>query len=248
MSDADAAVPADDGALERLLRERRSGPPAPDETTPWDFVYQWSPAVVEKRVWPIVSRLLLDADEMVRARAVEFVRLWRNGAAMTTPRLLDVAQRHAALFADQRPEGIPLRDEMAHALADRSSRGDGPQIASVLKRLAADEPVGGGAASVLGEQAPEFVTAQVKRWGDGAIDWLEEAARTLAMFRRDAILPFLTAARGLSDGNRERLVAAVDAYVKRDDALATTIAQTEGLPPPTQPAPSTAECRRAIGL
>jgi hypothetical protein len=134
------------------------------------------------------------------------VRLWRDGAATTTPRLLDVAERSQALFADQRPEGLPLRDELGHALADRATAANAPQIARLLERLAADEPVGGGAASVLGEHAPDFVAAQAKRWRDGAIDWLEEAARTLAMFRRDAILPFLI--RGsrkgeLSEGQAE---------------------------------------------
>jgi hypothetical protein len=244
----DEPVPADDGALERLLRERRQGPPPPGEVTPWDFVLQWPQQVLEQRVWPIVSRLLVDDDDLIRARAVELVRLWRDGAGLTTPRLLAVAERNAALYADQKPEGVALRDELGHALADRASGGDGARIGRILERLAANALVGGGAASVLGEHAPDFVTAQAKRWGDDAIDWLEEAARTLAMFRRDAILPFLTAARGLSQANRERLVAAAESYVKRDDALAATLAKTEGLPPPARPAPTTDECRHAIGL
>jgi hypothetical protein len=119
MSDGKEELPADDRALERLLRDRRFGPPDPDAVTPWDFARQWSPAVVENRVWPIVSRMMLDADELVRARAVEFVRLWRDGAALTTPRLLEVAERHPSEFGDQRPEGLALREVMAHARAHR---------------------------------------------------------------------------------------------------------------------------------
>lgn len=246
MSDFD--VPADDGALERLLREQRLGPPGPDESTPWDFVRRWPDDVVRRRAWPIISRLLVDADETVRARAVEFVRDWSDGAAVTTPRLIEVAERNAAAFGDQRVEGVTLRHTLAHALANRAGGGQGPRVAAALKRLAANGPVGGGAASVLGEYEPAFVTAQVQRWGDGAADWLEEAARSLAMFQRDALLPFLQAVRALDAGNRQRIVAAVESYIKRDDAQAGALARAEGLHPPSRPAPSADECRRAAGL
>jgi hypothetical protein len=246
MSSADEDPPADDAVLERLLRDRRFGPPGPGEATPWDFVQRWPQRVLHDRVWPIVSRLLLDKDALVRARAVEFVRLWRDGAALTTPTLMTTAEQHASEFGDQRPEGLPLREMLAHALADRAAgSGEGRRIAGILKSLAAQEPVGGGAAAVLGEYEPGFVTVQAKRWGDGAID---EAARSLALFQRDAILPFLTAARSLGEANRERLAAVVEAYVRRDDSQATTMARAEELPPPQNPAPSPAECRRALGL
>src|SRR6266850_2351685 len=101
MAGRDEAVPADDRALEALLRERRFGPPDPDDATPWDFVRRWPDATVRGRVWPIVSRLLTDGDDVVRARAVEFVRDWSEGAALTVPRLLEVAERHAGQFGDQ---------------------------------------------------------------------------------------------------------------------------------------------------
>ena len=101
---------------------------------------------------------------------------------------------------------------------------------------------------MLGEFEPTFVITQVGRWGDEAIGWLEEAARSLAMFQRDSIVSFLEAARHLGDEARTRLLAAVEAYVKRDDAVAATLARGEGLAAPARPAPTTDDCRRAIGL
>ena len=70
MSGPDLELPADDRALEALLRDRRFGPPGHDEATPWDFVRRWPDATVRSRVWPIVSRLLLDGDELVLRVAV----------------------------------------------------------------------------------------------------------------------------------------------------------------------------------
>jgi hypothetical protein len=53
----------------------------------------------------VISRLLLDADPVVRERAVEFVRGWDDGAALTAPRLIEVASQHAELYADQASKG-----------------------------------------------------------------------------------------------------------------------------------------------
>ncbi|HEY2748602.1 MAG TPA: hypothetical protein VGL86_28470 [Polyangia bacterium] len=245
---ADAELPANDAAIEALLRDRRFGPPDPNEMSPWDFALHWPDSALRARVWPIISRLLTDDDELVRARAAEFVRLWRDGADLTTERLISVGETYGELYGDQRPEGITLRCELASALAERAVSREQRRIARVLEYLGSSGPVGGGAASVLGEFAPDFVIAQVAAWGDDAIESLEPAARSLAAYRRDEIVPFLTAARGLSRENRERLVAVVDGAVKRDDGKAAAIAKVEGLPAPTKPAPSTAECRRAIGL
>src|SRR5204863_5900297 len=101
MAGRDEVPPADDRALEALLRERRFGPPDPDDATPWDFVRRWPDTTVRGRVWPIVSRWLTDADTVVRARALEFVRDWSEGAAVTVPRLLEVAERQPDQFGDQ---------------------------------------------------------------------------------------------------------------------------------------------------
>jgi len=240
--------PADDRALEVVLRDERNGPPPPGDATPWDFVLRWPDAVVRERVWPIVSRLLIDADATVRARAVELVRDWSAGADVTVPRLLEVAENHAEKFRDQPVDGVALRESLAHALSNRVDADNGARIAAVLRTLATRAPVGGGAASVLGRYEPQFVTAQAQKWGDAQIDWIEEATRSLALFRRDAIVPLITVLRGLSRPNRERLLAAIESTITRDDATATTLALGQGLPPPEKAAPSVESLRDAIGF
>ena len=241
------SLPADDGALERLLRERSFGPTAPDEVTPWDFVLAWPESAMRKRVWPIVSRLLLDSDERVRTRAVELARRWEAGRNVAIPRLLDAVEQHIDLFARPVVEGVPLRDTVAHALSDRAAV-DPARVVAQLKRLAAGGLPGGGAASVLGERDPQFVIQVAQRAGDDAVDWLEEAARALALFRRDDVVPFLEALRRRPAATRERLLAVVEQYVQRDDKKAAAIAGADGVPPPAGPAPSPDACRRAIGL
>ncbi len=240
--------PDDDAALEALLRDRRFGPPPPDDATPWEFVLRWPDATVRNRAWPIISRLLTDDDERVRARAIELVRVWSAGAELTMPRLLGVAERHPELYGDQAPDGIPLRHELAFALSNGVDERNGPRVATVLKGLAANQPIGGGAASVLGRYEPEFVASQAFLWGDAQVSWIVEATRTLALFRRDELVTFLHALRGLSRATRTRVLEVVEEYIKRDDATATALAQGQRLPPPTQPAPSADECKRAIGL
>jgi hypothetical protein len=241
-------LPADDRALEALLRDRRHGPPEHGEATPWDFVRRWPDAALRGRVWPVVSRLLTDGDELVRARAVELVRVWSEGLDLTRARLLEVAERHPELYGDQAPEGVSLRHELAFALSNSVDEASGPRVAAVLREMATHEPIGGGAASVLGRYEPEFVAAQARTWGDAQASWIVEAARSLALFRRDAVLPFLQAVRGLGQATRARILEVVEQYIKRDDATAAALAQGQRLPPPSQPAPSADECRRAIGL
>lgn len=241
-------LPADDRSLEELLVDRRFGPPFPDEATPWDFVRRWPDATLRARVWPVVSRLLVDGDELVRARAIEFVRTWSDSGDLTMPRLLEVAEHHSALFGDQRPEGPSLRHELAFALSNHVNAANGARVAAVLRDMATHEPIGGGAAGVLGRYEPIFVGAQAQKWGDSQASWINDAARSLALFRRDAIIPFLDALRGLGQTTRARILATVEDYIKRDDATASTLARGQGLPPPAKPAPSEADCRRAIGL
>ncbi len=244
----DVAPPADDGALEALLRERRFGPPDPRDATPWDFVRRWPDPTVRGRAWPIICRLLTDDDELVRARAVELVRVWSEGRALTTPRLIEVAERHAALYGDQAPEGVTLRHELAFALSNGVDEHNGAHVAALLREMAEREPIGGGAASVLGRYEPAFVAAQAKKWGEAQASWIVEATRSLVLFRRDAILPFLNALRGLGHATRTRVLEIVEEYIKRDDATATALALGERLPPPTRRAPSPDDCRIALGL
>lgn len=163
------------------------------------------------------------------------------------PRLLDAVEQRIDLFDRPVVEGVPLRDTVAHAMADRA-RVDPVRVVAQLKRLAAGGLPGGGAASVLGERDPQFVIQVAQRAGDDAVGWLEEAARALALFRRDDVPSFLEALRRLQTENRERLLAVVDQYVQRDDAKAASIAGADGVRPPARPAPSSDACRRAIGL
>ena len=244
----DLAPPANDDALEALLREWRFGPPEHNESTPWDFVRRWPDATVRERAWPIISRLLTDHDELVRARAVELVRVWSEGADLTKSRLLEVAERHPELYGDQAPEGVSLRYELAFALSNRIDENNGARVAAVLREMATHEPIGGGAANVLGCYEPEFVAVQAQKWGDEQARWIVEATQSLALFRRDAIIPFLQALRGLGESTRPRVLEAVDEYIRRDDATATALALGQRLPPPIKPAPSADECKSAIGL
>jgi hypothetical protein len=245
---SDVALPADDAALEALLRERRNGPPMPYESTPWDFARNWGDAVLRDRVWPIVSRLLVDDDEMVRVRAVELVRVWHEGADLTTERLIEVAESHPALYGDPAPEGTTLRYEMAFALSNRARPENAARVAKLLREMAKHEPVNGGAAMLLARHDPDFVAARAKVWGDKQARWFADAAGSIAMYRRDALIPVLQAFHGFGQAAKERILEAVEEYIQRDDADATAIAQGESLPAPTKPAPSTDECKRAIGM
>ncbi len=245
---ADAELPQDDRALESMLRDQRNGPPEPGEANPWAFVRRWPDAAVRGRVWPVVSRLLLDADPVVRERAVEFVRGWDDGAALTASRLIEVASQHAELYADQAIEGMTLRYALAFALSNRVTPANGAQIAGLLRELANHELIGGGTASVLGRYEPTFVTEVAPKYGDAQLDWIAEAAGSMALFRRDSLVPFLTALRGLTQATRERLLATVEEYIKRDDVAAKSLARGQGLPIPTKAAPTAASLRSAIGL
>lgn len=247
MSGPHVELPADDRELEALLRARRRGPPAPYESTPWDFTCHWDDHAMRTRVWPIVRRLLVDADEIVRARAVELVRLWDAGADMTLPRLLEVATSHPDLYGDQAPEGTTLRRELAFALSNRARPENATQVAALLRDMSAHEVLE-TAALLVGRHDPGFVLDRARAWGEAQARWFANAAGSIAMFRRDALLPTLEAFRGFGNASKERILEQVESYIQRDDAAATRLAQGEQLPPPTRPAPSAEECRQAIGL
>lgn len=245
----DVAVPADDAAIELLLRSSKLGPPDPGDVTPWDFARRWPETVLRTRVWPIVSRLLVDDDEMIRARCVELIFSWHEGADLTGQRLVDVAEHHLDLYGAQKPEGnITLCYLMASALSNRTTAENGVRIAAVLLQLARDELVG---ASVLGRFEPMFIAERALKWTEWGFYewmWIESAATSLALYRRDAVLPFLRALSGLADPTRVRILAKVEEFVTRNDEHAASHARNGGVPPPTQPAPSPEECKRAIGL
>jgi len=247
MPGPDVELPADDAALEALLRARRHGPPAPYESTPWDFVRDWSAPAVRTRVWPIVSRMLADSDEHARARAVELVRVWDAGADLTAPRLLEVATTHPELYGDQAPEGTTLRHELAFALSNRARPENAAQVAALLRDMSEHEVLE-TAALLVGRHDPDFVIDRAKVWGEAQARWFADAAGSIAMFRRDALVPTLQAFTGFGHAAKERILQEVERYIQRDDAAATSFARGERLPPPTLPAPSADVCRQAIRL
>ena len=235
----DDQIPAGDPDLEALLRRESRGIPPPWESTPWDFVYRWPSSVLRERLWPIVSRFLIDQDDAIRARAVEFVRIWTDGQSLTTPRLLEVSARHAELYADQQVDGITLRHSLAWALSNLAYQVGEPAV-RILREMNERAPEAG---SVIGRYYPDYAIERAPQFGDAHADWIEEAARTIALYRRDFVVAFLGALRRLSAETRERALAAVEEGIERDDAKAAATAQGEGFPPPAQPAPSGEDCR-----
>jgi hypothetical protein len=115
-----------------------------------------------------------------------------------------VAEHHAPLFGDEKPEGVSLRYELAFALSNRVDATNGARVATVLREMVTHEPIGGGAAGVLGRYEPTFMGAQAQRWGDAQASWIADAASSMAAFRRDAVIPFLQALRGLGQPTRPR--------------------------------------------
>lgn len=232
---------ASDAEIEANLRQHRAGPPPMGETTPWDFVYTWPDNYVRGRVWPVISKLLVDADELVRARAVEFQRIWTDGRALTTPRILEVAEQHRELYGDQVVEGMTLRYKLGFALANLAY-GIGERVAKIIREMNTHEPIAG---SVMGRYYPEDTIAMAPR---ANADWIDDASGALALYRRDYTIGFLDAIRGLPEATRRRALEGVESLIERDDKAAAAAAQGQGFPPPSKPAPSAEYCRRAVGL
>jgi hypothetical protein len=191
--------------------------------------------------------MLTDGDELARARAVELVRVWDAGADLTTPRLHEVAATHPELYVDQVVEGTTLRHELAFALSNRARPENATQAAALLRDMSEHEALE-TAALLVGRHHPDFVADRAASWGEARAQWLADAAGSIAMFRRDALLPTLEAFRGFGHASRERILRQVERYIQRDDAAASLFAQGEQLPPPTRPAPSADDCGQAIGL
>jgi hypothetical protein len=246
--DRDPEIPADDGALERLLRDRRLGQPASGDLNPWDFLQRWPQDVRARRVWPVVSRLLGDADDAVRARSLEFVEGWSDGIEGTAPRVAELGERHPELFGAQDVEGVTLRDQYARTASTLSMYCDAKRFARVLRRLAVDGPLAGSASAVIAEQDPGFVIAQTKKWGGRAAGWALAATSTFAVYHRDELVDFLRAAAVLDAQTREQILARVELVIRRDDAAAAKATLEKGLPAPHRPAPTPEECRQSIGL
>jgi hypothetical protein len=229
--DLDPDIPESEGALETLLRDRRFGPAAPRDLNPWDFLQRWPQPVLAKRVWPIVSRLLVGNDSALRARALEFMNSWSDGIGLTAGRLAEVGEQHPELFGAETVDGLALRDQYARTASTLASYQQGQRLASVLRRLATDEPLGGSASAIVGEYDPMFVIRQIKRWGARGADWALDAARTFATKSRTELLDYLVAASSLDVETREQILRRIEQVIRRDGGT-----------------PTAAECRSTIGL
>ena len=188
-----------------------------------------------------MSRLLVDGDAAVRARSLEFVEAWSDGIDVTAARVAEAGERRLELFGRDVVDGIALRDEYARTASTLSMYQEGRRFAAVLRRLAADGPLGGSAAAVIAEHDPQFVIAQTEAWGAEAGAWANAAAPTFAAYRRDDLLDFLRAAVNLDGATREQVLARVERAIKRDDQAACKSASEQGT---GWTAPASADDRR----
>jgi hypothetical protein len=208
--------------LETQLRQRAPGPPQPPDSAPWEFLLREEE--IGERIWPVVSRLLDDDDPVVRLRALEFVMMWRD--ERTLPRLLQVTNH----FGDDLVDGIPLRERMQHALANRCTGRDAPQIApTLLATLRGAEEPSISAAAVLGAQFPEKAAVIAAR---SSLEWARQATAAVALYRRDDLADFLRVV------NRPELRDVAERTIERDDERARKIAAKLGLPGPRKPPPT----------
>jgi hypothetical protein len=240
------ALPAGDASLERLLRARAPGPPAAPDATPWAFLLRQPEQVLTSRVWPLVSRLLGDEDAVVRLRALEFVMSWQPAEQ----RLLEVARRHAALFADQLVDGIRLRERLQHAVANRCVGPAAPEIAPVLLSLLDGGAPSPATASVLGAHAPERAAGLAAGMGVTAAErrFIQDAVAAAALYHRDKLLDLLASLRERPADDRRELAAAADVAMERDDARAARLAAKVGLAAPRHPSPSLEQLRAALAV
>ena len=239
-------LPPDDAGLERLLREQAPGPPPWGDTAQWEWLLRQDEDALEKRVWPLVSRLLADKDDVIRDRALWFTMTWRNHDA-TLPRLLELGKQYAALYADQVVDGTRLRESLQHALANRCLKRGSPAF-PVLLGLLDGKPPSPTTGAVIGSEDPKKAALLAAAMGTSSQEsaWIEDATAAIAFYHRDELIPFLS--KLSQRPNREALAARAERSVERDDIKLKKILQKEGLPSPTRPAPTKDELRRALGL
>lgn len=243
-ADEPTAPPATDGELEGLLRATAGGPPPFGDTQPWDFVLRWRHPVLFARVWPLVSKLLVDPDPTIRARSLEFVNGWTVGASMTVSRLIAIVR----VFANAYPEPA-VRADLARTLVNLSVivRAYRPTIAAAIMQMLADAPPPNGTAVLLAEYEPEAIIASAHRWSDEDQAVAETTAGAMAMYRRDHLLALLAAFAHRSEAFRADIAAQLARpLVIPDDKLALILAADDLPFPATHP--SGHDCLRALGL
>jgi hypothetical protein len=238
--------PATAAEIERLLRSTAATPPSFGDDLPWDFALRWSPSFKLSMVWPVVSRLLVDPDPTIRARALEFANVWTEGAAMSVTRLLDVIRSQPNVY----PEPA-LRVELARTLANLSVtvRSFRAKISAAIVSLLGATPPPRGTTTLLAEYEPDAVIASAVRWTDDDEDQAaaESTASAMAMYRRDHLLALMRALAGRSETFREEIAKAIAGPLAIPDDKLQLILDNDGIPTPAT-ATTASECRHALGL
>jgi hypothetical protein len=228
-------LPTGEAALEAWLRDQAADP--------WDFLVAEPTPVIERRVWPLASRLLIDGEARIRLRALEFFMRWTTGADRTLPRLADIAARHSALFADQLVDGFRLRERLQHVIADGCR--PGVPLTATLWRLVDDRLPAAAAAVPLAAHDPRRA-AQIAAQFPDALTWRRDVVAAIARYRRDNLLEILALFAGAPDA--EALAAEADTAIDRDDRRARSTAQRHRLHPPINAPPSLRAIRHILGL
>jgi hypothetical protein len=231
---------------EEILRSAAQGPPAAGEEDPWDFVLKWPEATLERVVWPVVSRLLVDSDDQVRSRAINFVDWWRGGEQLTVDRLIEIASHRATTFRNSAE-----RDRFVGALANKatSCRQKGPKLAQSIVAALEGRPPPTSVVPLLAKFAPEALVAAAPAFGSGASAQMaaQVAASSVAMYGRDHLIALLRGFSKRSTAERESIVNEATMRLKLTDADLLRILEVDKLSMP-QTRPSVADCRQALGL
>jgi len=241
----DHSQPTSEADLEMTLRHTAPGPPSFGEDQPWDFALQWEPAYIRDRVWPMVSRLLVDADPVVRARSVEFVNAWSGAEAATIQRLIEVATQHASLYREP-----GLQTLLSFALSNKaiSVHANRATIAKAILALLGGAPPR-GATTLVAEYEPEALIRSAGQWTADSEDQraARSAAGAMAMYHRDHLLALLAALAGRSVADREEILEDVTDELGLPDEKLRLILARDSLPFPATH-PTVEDCRRALGL
>lgn len=232
---------------EATLRAGALGPPPFGDDDPWDFILRWPDDVVATWVWPAVSNLLADAGPEVRERAIAFAKRWPLERPRSLERLIEVATQHTALYRDANQ-----LETLALGLADLACavRSEQPRVADLILTLFGDAPPCRGGVSLVAEHEPYRLIQRAPRWTDSLIDQLaaQAAATAVALYRPDHLLDLLAALRSRSEPHRIEILAALGSPLGITDEHRAVICNTEGIPLPQRPCPTTGDCSRALGL
>jgi hypothetical protein len=240
------AQPTLEVEVESTLRSSAHGLPSFEDTEPWDFALRWRQPLLFQVVWPVVSRLLVDADPIIRMRSVEFVNAWREGDPVTLQRLMDVAINYSSMF--RAPD---LLERLAPTLASKAVTLPRYcyEIAKSIALLLGEVPPPAGSAAFLSEYEPDVVIQNGGRWSERMHDQsaATSAVRSMALLRRDHLLALLRALSVRSVADREALLKVAVENIDYPDNDLRKILDGDGIPMP-QTHPTLDECRRALGL